>query len=100
MEFLADYASFLLKTVTLVIAVVVVLVAIAALRRGRGKQTGGHLEVHKLNDFYKTMRERLEQSLIDKDQLKLQRKREAKVEKLAKKESAKPATCIRAGFRW
>ena len=85
MEFLADYASFLLKTVTLVIAVVVVLVAIAALRRGRGKQTGGHLEVHKLNDFYKTMRERLEQSLIDKDQLKLQRKHEAKVEKLAKK---------------
>ena len=84
MEFLADYASFLAKTVTLVAAVLVVLIAIASLRRGRGKQ-GGHLEVHKLNDFYKSMRERLEQSLIEKDQLKLQRKREAKAAKLAKK---------------
>ena len=85
MEFLADYASFLLKTVTLVIAIVVVLIALASLRRGRGKQAGGHLEVHKLNDFYKAMRERLEQSLIEKDQLKQQRKREAKAAKLAKK---------------
>ncbi|WP_313084801.1 protease SohB [Pseudomonas sp.] len=85
MEFLADYASFLAKTVTLLAAVLVVLVALASLRRGRGKQSGGHLDVQKLNDFYKTMRERLEQSLLDKDQLKQQRKREAKAAKLARK---------------
>ena len=85
MEFLADYASFLAKTVTLVAAVLVVLIALASLRRGRSKQSGGHLEVHKLNDFYKSMRERLEQSIIEKDQLKLQRKQEAKAAKLAKK---------------
>lgn len=87
MEFLADYASFLAKTVTLVVAIIVVLVALASLRRGRSKQSGGHLEVHKLNDFYKSMRERLEQSLIEKDQLKAQRKLEAKAAKLAKKAS-------------
>lgn len=85
MDFLADYASFLAKTVTLVAAVLVVLIVIASLRRGRTKQGEGHLEVHKLNDFYKAMRERLEQSLVDKDQLKLQRKREAKAAKQAKK---------------
>ena len=85
MEFLADYASFLAKTITLVAAILVVLIAIASMRRGRGKQGGGHLEVHKLTDFYKSMRERLEQSLIEKDQLKIQRKREAKAAKLAKK---------------
>ncbi|WP_348658662.1 S49 family peptidase, partial [uncultured Stutzerimonas sp.] len=85
MEFLADYASFLAKTVTLVAAVLVVLMALASLRRGRSKQTGGHLEVHKLNDFYKSMRERLEQSMIEKDQLKLLRKQETKAAKLAKK---------------
>ena len=84
MEFLADYASFLAKTVTLVVAILVVLIALASLRRGR-KQTGGHLEVHKLNDFYKSMRERLEQSLLDKEKLKSQRKREAKAAKQAKK---------------
>lgn len=85
MDFLADYASFLAKTITLVVAVLVVLIALASMRRGRSRQSGGHLEVQKLNDFYKSMRERLEQSLVDKEQLKLQRKREAKAAKLAKK---------------
>ncbi|WP_407297319.1 protease SohB [Stutzerimonas zhaodongensis] len=89
MEFLADYASFLAKTVTLVVAIIAVLVAIASLRRGRSKQTSGHLEVTKLNDFYKSMRERLEQSLIEKDQLKSQRKQEAKAAKQAKKDPEK-----------
>lgn len=85
MEFLADYAGFLAKTVTLVVAVLVVLIAIASVRRGRSKQPGGHLEVHKLNDFYKAMRERLEQSVLDKEQFKALRKREAKAAKQAKK---------------
>ncbi len=89
MEFLADYASFLAKTVTLVVAIIVVLVALASLRRGRGKQAGGHLEVHKLNDFYKSMRERLEQSLVEKDQLKAQRKQEARAAKQTKKNGEK-----------
>jgi len=88
-EFLADYASFLAKTVTLVVAIIVVLVALASLRRGRGKQAGGHLEVHKLNDFYKSMRERLEQSIVEKDQLKAQRKQEARAAKQAKKNGEK-----------
>lgn len=91
MEFLADYASFLAKTVTLVVAIIVVLIAVASLRRGRGKQASGQLEVHKLNDFYKAMRERLEQSLIEKDQLKAQRKQEAKAAKQARKTPEKRA---------
>jgi serine protease SohB len=77
-EFLSDYASFLAKTITLVIAIVVVLVAIASLR-GRGRRrSGGQLHVVKLNDFYKGLRERLEQSLLDKDRLKALRKEQAK----------------------
>ncbi|WP_313519088.1 protease SohB [Pseudomonas sp.] len=85
MEFLADYASFLAKTLTVVLAILVVLLTIAALRgRGRGRSSG-QLNVHKLNDFYKGLRDRLEQSVIDKDRLKSQRKAEAKAEKLAKK---------------
>ena len=89
MEFLADYASFLAKTLTVVLAILVVLLTVAALR-GRGRnRSSGQLNVHKLNDFYKGLRDRLEQSVIDKDQLKSQRKAEAKAEKLAKK-SAEP----------
>ena len=91
MEFLVDYASFLAKTVTLVVAIVIVLIALASMRRGRSKQGGGHLEVHKLNEFYKSMRERLEQAVLEKDAFKALRKREAK----AAKQNKKPETPAR-----
>ncbi|HLD66971.1 MAG TPA: protease SohB [Pseudomonas sp.] len=88
MEFLAEYAGFLAKTVTLVVAIVVVLLVIAVLRgKGRGK-TSGQLQVIHLNEFYKSLQQRLEQAVLDKDRLKAQRKAEAKAEKLAKKQGA------------
>ena len=46
MEFFADYASFLAKTVTLVIAIVVVLVVIAALRGKGRRRSAGQLQVN------------------------------------------------------
>ncbi|MCQ9423126.1 protease SohB [Pseudomonas sp. LJDD11] len=86
MDFFADYASFLAKTVTLVVAIVVVLVAIASLRsKGRGK-TAGQLQVTRLNDFYKGLRERLEHSLLDKARLKALRKEQSKALKKEKKQ--------------
>ena len=87
MEFLADYASFLAKTVTLVIAIVVVLVAIASLRGKGRRRSAGQLQVTKLNDFYKGLRERLEQSLLDKHRLKALRKEQAKSLKKDKKQA-------------
>lgn len=87
MEFLAEYASFLAKTVTLVIAIVVVLVTAATLRSKGRRRSAGQLQVSKLNDFYKGLRERLEQSLFDKDQLKTLRKQQAKGEKKHKKQA-------------
>jgi len=88
-EFLAEYASFLAKTVTLVVAIVVVLVTLAALR-GKGRRATGQLQVVKLNDFYKGLRERLEQSLLSKDQLKALRKQTGKADKKQKKQKKQP----------
>ncbi|KMN21124.1 protease SohB [Pseudomonas helleri] len=85
MEFLAEYASFLAKTVTVVVAILVVLVTLAALR-GRGRKTAGQLQVSKMNEFYKGLRDKLEQSLLSKDQLKALRKQQAKVDKKLKKQ--------------
>ena len=85
MEFLADYASFLAKTVTLVIAIVVVLVTVAALR-GRGRRTTGQLQVNKMNEFYKGLRDKLEQTLLSKAQLKSLHKQQAKADKRLKKQ--------------
>ncbi|MDN7142399.1 protease SohB [Pseudomonas sp. JQ170] len=85
MEFLAEYASFLAKTATLVIAILIVLSAIAGLRGKGRRKGGGQLQVSKLNEFYKDLRERLESSLLDKSQLKALRKQQAKTEKQLKK---------------
>nr|WP_314571189.1 protease SohB [uncultured Pseudomonas sp.] len=85
MEFLADYAGFLIRTVTLVVAILVVLAAIASLRAKGRRKPAGQLQVSKLNDFYKSLRERLEAGLFDKDKLKALRKEQAKTDKKAKK---------------
>jgi serine protease SohB len=89
-DFFTEYASFLAKTVTLVIAILVVLASFAALRSKGRRKSAGQLQVSKLNDFYKGLRERLEQTLLDKDQLKALRKGEAKTEKSARKQKNKP----------
>ena len=95
MEFLADYASFLAKTVTLVVAIVVVLVAIASMRGKGRRRSAGQLQVTKLNDFYKGLRERLEQSLLDKERVKALRKEQGKALKKEKKlGEAKPRVYV------
>ncbi|MGH8388762.1 MAG: protease SohB [Pseudomonas sp.] len=95
MEFLSEYAVFLAKTVTLVIAILVVLGSFAALRSKGRRKSAGQLQVSKLNDFYKGLRERLEQTLLDKDQLKALRKSQSKTEKKQKKKpEAKPRVFV------
>lgn len=96
MDFLAEYASFLAKTVTLVVAILVVLISFAALRSKGRRKAAGQLQVSKLNDFYKGLRERLESNLLDKDQLKALRKSESKTEKKnsKKKAEAKPRVFV------
>ncbi|MGF6400122.1 hypothetical protein ABH905_003788 [Pseudomonas frederiksbergensis] len=98
MELLFEYAIFLAKTVTLVIAILVVLASFAALRSKGRRKSAGQLQVSKLNDFYKGLRERLEQTLLDKDQLKALRKSQAKTEKKQKKKTRGQTTGVRAGF--
>ncbi|WP_313644860.1 protease SohB [Pseudomonas sp.] len=88
MEFIAEYASFLAKTATLVIAILVVLSALAGLRGKGRRKAGGQLQVTRLNEFYKELRERLESGLLDKAQLKALRKQQAKGEKKQKKGKA------------
>ena len=84
MEFFAEYAGFLAKTVTLVVAILVVLSAIAALR-SKGRQSTGQLQVSKLNDFFNQLQQRVEQAVLDKAQLKAIAKAQAKTAKQEKK---------------
>lgn len=70
------------------IAILVVLSAIAGLRGKGRRKSGGHLQVTRLNEFYKELRERLEAGVFDKAQLKALRKQQAKTEKQQKKSKA------------
>ncbi|NNJ15710.1 protease SohB [Pseudomonas putida CSV86] len=94
MEFLAEYASFLAKTATLVIALLVVLSAIAGMRGKGRRKAGGQLQVTRLNEFYKDLRERLESGLLEKHQLKALRKQQAKEQKKLKKAPAEEKTRV------
>jgi len=99
-EFLAEYASFLAKTATLVIAFLVVLSAIAGMRGKGRRKAGGSLQVTRMNEFYKDLRERLESGLLEKNQLKALRKQQAKDQKKTQEGSGgRQAAGVRAGLR-
>lgn len=83
-EYFAEYAGFLARVVTVVAAILVVLATAAALR-SKGRRQTGQLQVSKLNDFFKDLQQRMEQSVLDKQHLKAARKAENKADKLARK---------------
>lgn len=84
MEFFAEYAGFLARTLTVLLAVLVVLVVVALLRQ-RERRGTGQLQVRRLNEFYKSLRERLQESVLSKAQRKALHKAQAQAEKLERK---------------
>ncbi|MCK9237052.1 MAG: protease SohB [Thiopseudomonas sp.] len=85
MDFILDYAGFLLRAVTVIIVVVVIL-AFAASAKGRGRSKEGSLHVKSLNEFYGDLKQQLQAELLDKKQLKAVNKQEADKAKHAKKQ--------------
>lgn len=72
-EFIVDYLSFLLKALTLVIAVILLLSLAAAVKRSRGSQE--QLEVDSLNDRLEEQQEELQEQWLEGKSLKQLRKR-------------------------
>ncbi|MEO9655341.1 protease SohB [Marinomonas sp.] len=82
MDFLTEYAGFLLKTLTIVIAIIVVVAMVA---NGKKKSRPGDLVVTKLNDGYDAMKAELDLQLLDKKAAKAAEKAKKKQAKLDKK---------------
>lgn len=88
MAFFLEYASFLLKAVTIVVAIIAVLLFIVTLRSSRFKDgQKGQLHVHKLNDHFDKLHDQLNEAILDKDELK---KLQKEKDKLAKANKHKP----------
>lgn len=84
MHFLAEYALFLAKALTIVLAILIIIIgifAIAAKGKTKGKEK---LEVKNLNEKYKQMRRILKHATLNKSSLKGFLKEEKQTEKIQK----------------
>jgi serine protease SohB len=94
-EFFADYGMFLLKTLTLVVALgLAVAIVVAASGKGHSSEAG-NIEVKSLNERYTHMRETLEDAVLDEASLKKlakEEKQKLKKEKAEQKKTAKTDT--------
>jgi serine protease SohB len=89
LEFLTDYAGFLLKLISVALVIVFLLAMIAS---GKRKSQPGSLSVTKLNESYDAMKAELDHQLLDKKVLKgieKEKKKKEKLEKKAQKKSPK-----------
>ncbi|MDH3988908.1 MAG: protease SohB [Gammaproteobacteria bacterium] len=92
-EFLSEYGLFLLKTVTLVVAVIAIIGAAAAAGKKAAHQEG--LEVEDLNKKYKSMASALKQAVMKKADWKKEAKAEKERDKAeAKADEARPRAFI------
>ncbi|MFY9180404.1 MAG: protease SohB [Venatoribacter sp.] len=90
MDFLLDYGSFLLKAVTVVVAIIFVVGTIISLKqRSKSGSAEGHLVIKKLNDELDDYKEDLEIELYSEAELKLMDKERKKAEKEKEKAEKK-----------
>lgn len=82
LEFLTDYAGFLLRLVSVALVIGFLL---AVLSSGKRKSQPGSLSITKLNESYDAMKAELDHQLLDKKDLKNIAKEKKKKEKLEKK---------------
>lgn len=72
MDFLADYAGFLIRLLSIALIILLILSVVAS---GKNKQRkGGNLTISKLNEGYQAMKSELSKQLFDKKTLKQQQK--------------------------
>ena len=89
-EFFFDYGLFLLKAVTIVVAIFAVIgVSVAAGMRTRKATTEGHIKVTRINDEIDHLRDSLCESVIDPYALKMQLKQHHKAQKAEHKANVK-----------
>lgn len=89
-DFLSEYSLFLAKSITVVFAIVAAIAGIVIVSsRSRKDPKQGDIEVLHYNDELADMKDALEASILDDDQLKAMHKEEKKKAKQEKKESKK-----------
>ena len=78
MHFLQEYASFLLNTSTIVIAIIIILITFFSLIAKNKVSKKGKIEINKLNDAYSEIENQLLQTVLSKKELKAHNKQQKK----------------------
>ncbi len=96
MAFLLEYASFLLKTLTIVFAIIAVLIFIVSLKSRKHEAQKGQLQIQKINEHFDKLHDQLEEAILDKDVLKKLKKEKTKQQKAnkGKEQSTKPRVFV------
>ncbi len=89
-EFLLEYGMFLAKIVTFVVAAIVIIAAIVNASH-KSQEKEGHLEIKKLNEKLKAMKEAMLGATLDQHSMKARHKQEKKREKEKAKQEKKSA---------
>ncbi len=84
LELLFNFILFLVKTATLVVAFIIITAFIASLI-GKGKKHEEHLDISKINDNYDSVKDTMEQVVLEKDEYKKLCKNKKKALKAEKK---------------
>ncbi len=82
---MAEYGLFLLKTVTIVLAILIVIGVSAALSMRQKKSDKGHIEISKINDRFRQYQNLMSGFFVNKATLKQQAKAEKKARKAKEK---------------
>ena len=90
-EFFFDYGLFLLKALTIVVAIIVVIGVAAAAGR---KASHEGLEVESINKKYKTLARSLRKAVFRKDERKQEAKEEKKRDKAEEKSASRPRSFV------
>ncbi|MCB1683018.1 MAG: protease SohB [Pseudomonadales bacterium] len=89
MDYLFEYLLFLAQAVTIVAAILLVIAAVASLSMRRQQGDSGHLEIIRLNDRLKDLRDGVRQAVLPPAEFKRILKKDNKAEKKAQKQLAK-----------
>ena len=89
MDYLFDYLLFLAQAVTVVVALLLIISALASLSMKRQHAESGHLEVKKLNDRLKNLKNGIRQAVLHPSQFKKVHKQDVKAIKKEGKEAKK-----------
>jgi serine protease SohB len=91
MEILAEYGLFLLKVITIVVAIVIIMTVGAAAGR---KATQDHLEVENLNNRYRKMAGALRNAAMKKVERKKRAKEDKRQQKVEDKQASRPRSFV------